>query len=148
MNRKSGIWFSLAVVVAVLAVAGFVYAAEHPAEHPTTGEQAEHPAEHPAPARESAMTKEDLAEAIERFVKDDAVLKGGYFLVYDKMAGKPLVLTLKKVHKDRLATIGHGVYFACADLYSPIAKNAIEHFQFGHITVGNNRVCHYLSPLI
>ena len=42
--------------------------------------------------------------------------------MYDKTAGEPLVLTLLKVHKERLATVGEGVYFACADFVTPTGK--------------------------
>jgi hypothetical protein len=85
-------------------------ATEHPTEHPTAK-----PAEHPAAAQPAKLTTEALAEAIADYVSKDAELKGGYFLVYDALQKKPLALTLDKVHKEQLAHIGEGVYFACAD---------------------------------
>ena len=84
-------------------------AQEHPTEHPS-----EHPSEHPT-SKKAEITKETLAEAIVGYVNNDADLKGGFFLVYDKEQGKALALKLDKVHEDRLATLGNGVYFACAD---------------------------------
>lgn len=71
-----------------------------------------------APAPEPAarvVTIEELSDAITRYVDEDAALKGGYFLVYDTVAAKPLALTLDHVHKERLSHIGGQVYFACAD---------------------------------
>jgi hypothetical protein len=94
---------------AFLAAAGFLYAQEHPAEHP-------------GGKKKSALTKEELAQVIEAYVKKDAALKGGFFLVYDSAAKKPLVLTLEKVHKERLSKVGDEVYFACADFKTPEGK--------------------------
>lgn len=94
---------------------------EHP-EHPATGE---HPAkEHPvAPVpKPKPLTTEQLAEAIEGYVKEDTRLKGGYFLLYDKKNKEVLTLTLDKVHKERLAQTAPGVYFACSDFKTPKGK--------------------------
>jgi len=108
MRNRSG-WRTAVLLVAVLAIAGWSYAAEHPAEHPTE-------------AAAPGITKDQLADAIRKYVKKDSKLKGGYFVVYDKKAQMPLALTLKKVHKDRLSTIGEGVYFVCADFETPAGK--------------------------
>ena len=119
--RPSYDWGVLvALVLAVMAIVCMprAYAPEHPSEHPTehpTARPAEHPAEHPKPRVKGVLTKEALAEAITHYVTKDAKLKGGYFLVYDAEQKEALVLTLDKVHKERLAHIGGGVYFACAD---------------------------------
>ena len=43
-------------------------------------------------------------------------------MVYDTVADEALVLTLKKVHKDRLSQVGPKVYFACADFKTPQDK--------------------------
>lgn len=91
--------------------------AEHPEEHVE-----EHPEEHHASVTGPEMSKEELAEAIQDYVARDSALKGGYFLVYDKETGQSLELSLVKVHKDRLSTIGHGVYFVCADFKTPEGK--------------------------
>jgi hypothetical protein len=72
-----------------------------------------------ADAAPEAVTMDQLAEAITDYVAKDSDLKGGYFLVYDKEAKKPLMLRLDKVHMDRLARVYEGVYFACADFKTP-----------------------------
>ncbi len=122
MRRKS-VWRVAILVVGLLAIGGWLYAAEHPekasaAEHPEKASAAEHPEE----AGAAGITKEELADAIKSYVKKDSALKGGYFMVYDSAAGKPIMLSLQKVHEDRLSSIGHGVYFACADFETPDGK--------------------------
>ncbi len=94
-------------------------AQEHP-EHPAqTKEHPEHPAEHAEhpehPGSSAELTMDTLGDAIEMFATHLGELEGGYFCVYDEEAGEPLALTLKKVHRERLASLGDGVYFACAD---------------------------------
>lgn len=68
------------------------------------------------------VTKENLAEAIDAYAKKETALKGGSFLVYDSKTKKPLVLTLEKIHKDRLSRVGDEEYFACADFSTPGGK--------------------------
>lgn len=94
-----------------------VFAQEHPQEHPKKANQKEHP-EHPKKDDKSTITKEALSAAIKSYVENDAKLKGGYFMVYDSVARKPLPLALERVHEDRLSSLGDGVYFACADFKS------------------------------
>jgi hypothetical protein len=81
-------------------------------EHP---KGAEHP-EHPRDEAKSGMSMERLSKGIRDYIAQDAALKGGFFLVYDTVDKKPLQLTLVKVHEDKLAGLGGGVYFACTDL--------------------------------
>ncbi len=104
---------SLAILVAFFLGMGNGFTQEHP-EHP------EHPAhrgaEHPGSSQK--ITKDRLAQAIEQYVQEEAKLKGGYFLFYDAQEKKPLLLTLDRVHKERLAQISDDVYFACADFAS------------------------------
>ena len=87
----------------------------------TSGLAQEHP-EHPKEKKEQAsadtMTLDQLEEAITRYIQRDSKLKGGYFLIYDAGEKKPLVLQLEKVHKERLSTLGGGLYFACTDMKS------------------------------
>jgi hypothetical protein len=98
------------LTVALLALGTSAWAQEHP-EHPKK--------EHPEKAKAAdTMTLDELAEAITLYVERDAKLKGGWFLVYDAVDKKPLMLKLDKVHKEKLASLGGGVYFACADLKS------------------------------
>jgi hypothetical protein len=82
-----------------------------------SAQEKEHPAEHPEhPEDKAEMTVDGLAEAITAYIERDSKLKGGYFLVYDQVDKKPLELKLVKVHTDKLASLGDGVYFACTDM--------------------------------
>ncbi len=107
----------LCCILAASAHLSQVWGAEHPAEHPSGGTK-----QSGSSKKQSALSKEDMAWAIEAYVKKETALKGGYFLVYDKVAKKPLVLALDRVHKDRLSRVGAGVYFACADFRTPEGK--------------------------
>jgi len=93
--------FLIFMVMGAVGVSTTIGAQEHPSEHPTSNKE--------------TLTKEALADSITKLVNEQSMLQGGYFLFYDSQENKPLVLTLDKVHRDRLATLGDGVYFACAD---------------------------------
>jgi hypothetical protein len=97
------------VASALVLLAAGAFAQEHP-EHPKNDEKKA------AAETEKPVTMDALADAITAYIAQDAKLKGGYFLVYDAEEKKPLVLTLDKVHKDRLSGLGGGVYFACTDM--------------------------------
>ena len=98
------------------------HATEHPTEHPAE-QPTEHPAEHPKEsAKVAAITKDELGDAIEAYVKKESASHGGYFVAYDEKAGKELKLTLDKVHRERLSKVGKGLYFACADFKTPEGK--------------------------
>lgn len=90
---------------------------EHPEGEKKEGENTEAKA-----APKKPVTIAELAESIEGYVNDEVALKGGCFLVYDEVGGEPLVLQLKKIHKDKLAKIEDQVYFACADFETPEGK--------------------------
>jgi hypothetical protein len=98
--------FFALVMVALLPLGSNALAQEHP-EHPEDKGKAQ-----------EQTTLDELAEAITSYIERDAKLKGGYFLVYDLEEKKPLLLQLEKVHKDRLSSLGGGVYFACTDMKS------------------------------
>lgn len=66
-------------------------------------------------ASRSPLTKEALAVAIKAHIEDATKAQGGHFHVEDHKAGVTLELNLDKVHEERLATMGDGVYFACSD---------------------------------
>ena len=100
------------VVLLIFGLAASAFTQEHP-EHPKAKTKGE---EHPKAM--VSVSKEMLAEAIEGYIKKDADLKGGYFLVYDAKAKTALALTLDKVHRDKLAMVSEGLYFACTDLKS------------------------------
>ncbi len=111
---RKGSWLAWIAVVG-MGLGCSAIAAEHPMEHPQAA----------APAQKSAakpVTLEDVAKAIENYAKDDAKLKGGYFLLYDDKTKQPLVLTLDKVHRDRLAQTAPGTFFACSDFKTPEGK--------------------------
>jgi len=99
---KSTLCAALALAIALAAAP--LAAQEHP----------EHPTDKPM-TRQVELTKDSLGDAIEAWVNEQSKLLGGYFLLYDTQAKKPLALTLDHVHRDRLASLGNDVYFACAD---------------------------------
>ena len=103
--------FVAVVTLALLVVGPSALAQEHP-EHPEKKDKVER-----AKSAET-MTLDELANAITHYIEQDSKLKGGYFLVYDGDEKKPLMLQLDKVHKERLASLGGGVYFACTDMKS------------------------------
>lgn len=112
-HRKRGPFSIAAACILVPAVAiAATQEREHP-EHPEKKqEHPEHPEqEHPG----SPVTKEAIGQALSRYVQGDSELKGGWFLVWDRRAEKPLVLTLDKVHDDKLAAVQPELYFACVD---------------------------------
>ncbi len=102
-----------AFTASLLLGSGLALAGEHPTEHPT---------EHPASKLTHEISKDDIADAVARYVEEDAALKGGYFLVFDAKAGVPLALTMEKVHRERLSRVGPDVYFVCADFAATNGK--------------------------
>ncbi len=86
------------------------FAQEHP-EHPTDKPMTE----------EAKLTKDSLADAIQAWVNDQSRILGS-FMVYDAVAKEPLALTLDHVHRERLASLGNDVYFACADFKAQNGK--------------------------
>lgn len=110
MNRGNLMRVTLLLfLVSLVAFSGIAVAQEHP-EHPMND------------VPKAKLTLEQLAQSINDYVIHDTALKGGYFLVYDQVAKKPLALTLDHVHKDRLSALGDEVYFACADFKSQDGK--------------------------
>lgn len=74
----------------------------------------EHPAENPD-GTSSEPTKDQLADAVEKYVADAAAKTEGVFKVVDQKTGETLELVLDKVHRKRLSKVAEGKYFACAD---------------------------------
>lgn len=117
--KRIRIWQTIVQSIGlVLLLALPLRAQEHP-EHPTEQpkdiqpqEQTQSPEE---VAKKAPITMAKLSLAIQAYVADDCKLKGGKFLVRDAEANKVLELTLAKVHEDKLASLGGGIYFACAD---------------------------------
>ena len=80
---------------------------EHP-EHPDTGT--------------TELTKDQLADAIEKYVADKAAETEGVFVVVDPKTGETLELVLDKVHRARLSKVAEDKYFACADFTTKDGK--------------------------
>lgn len=67
----------------------------------------------------NSVTVDEVAEAIASYVQKDMDLKGGYFMVYDDVDDKALLLRLDDVHRDRLGNFGDDTYFCSADFTDP-----------------------------
>src|SRR5438067_2298483 len=62
----------------------------------------------------SAITIDDIAAGIEKYIAEQSKISGGYFkLQHNK---KELSRQLVRVHLEYLADLGGGVSFACVDL--------------------------------
>lgn len=70
--------------------------------------------EHPEDP-EVKVSMEELADAMENYIEEQAAEHGGTFVAVDDMTGEILSLTLDKVHRERVAMVGEDTYFACAD---------------------------------
>ena len=90
---------------------------EHPAKP-----SAEHPQEHPVMLSTKVVTKENLSEAIRRYIAAETAKGGGVFVSVDDRTGETLKLILKKVHDEKLAALGDNTYFACADFETSDGK--------------------------
>ncbi len=102
MNRRTLFPLLTGCAALLLWTVGPTVAGEHP-EHPSHG------------AAPVEVTMEMLGDAIEAYVAWDSELHGGFFYVRDARDGVDLALKLDMVHRARLASLGNGVYFACAD---------------------------------
>ena len=91
-------------------------------EYPEDGDEAEGDDDGEEGASSGSLTKEALAIAIKAHIEDATKAQGGAFHVEDAKAGITLELTLDKVHEERLATMGNGVYFACSDFKAANGK--------------------------
>ena len=108
---KNILFKSAAVVtaIAVVCLSAKCYCAEHP-EHPT------------GKAKPAGLTKEQLADAIEKHIQKVAASNDGNFPITDEKTGEKLQMTLVKVHRERLAKVGADQYFACVDFKGSNAK--------------------------
>jgi transglutaminase-like putative cysteine protease len=68
----------------------------------------------PQPADGPAVTIDDIATGIEKYIAEQSRANGGYFKVWFK--NKELSLQLVRVHLEYLSWLGGGVSFACVDL--------------------------------
>ncbi len=103
---------AIAVIACMFLIAPVPLLAQ---EHP------EHPTDKPV-SQEPGLTKDGLADAAQTWVQHQTAMQGGYFLVYDPVAKAPLVLTLDKVHRDRVSRLGDNEYFVCADFKATNGK--------------------------
>jgi len=101
-------WLAPVLVLAVAAAGGLARAQEHP-EHPKGG------GEHPKSEAKPSLTKDEMAAAVEAYVKKESAKNNGPLVVKDPVEKKDLSLTLKLVHRERLSQVAPGKYFACAD---------------------------------
>jgi len=109
-------WWKLSLaLILILSLTRMAPAAEIPSEHPV-----EHPEEEGL--GRGRISLEELTEAIRSYVERDTRLKGGYFLIYDQRANKPLLLSLVRIHQERLSRVGKDLYFACVDFKTPEGK--------------------------
>ena len=115
-------------------------AGEHPKEHPTAQQDKkghehpkghedpkahEHPTGHEHPVGSKAWTKQmsgEFTKAVEQHVAEKSADLGA-FKVSDEKLGKDWALKLVGVHKKRVAHLGDGRFFACAD-FKPVAKGS------------------------
>lgn len=114
MFEKTKSFGLLALITAIafaLLSGPAIYAQEHP-EHPTKDKKV------PKETKVSAVTVDQMAQAISAYISSDSELKGGFFFVYDASAKKSLQLTLDKVHNERLSQCGDNLFFACSDFKS------------------------------
>ncbi|MEW6250986.1 MAG: hypothetical protein AB1716_10095 [Planctomycetota bacterium] len=116
MTRTTRLAITGLILTALALTLRVALAQEHPGR-PIGGQQPQK-GEHPDKPAAKAITAGELGRAIEDYIKNDTRLKGSFFLVYDAQDKKPLVLTLDKVHKDQLAEVEKGFYFACVDFKS------------------------------
>jgi len=111
-NKQMQWTHSLRLRVAVLGVVALVGGWNAPVsaaqEHPTTL-----PGELPGSSVKPAVSLDAVAQSIQSYVKKKS--QSGAFVLHDAKTGKDLQLTLDKVHRDRLASIGSDQYFACTD---------------------------------
>jgi len=108
MKRINLIHILCLIIITFITAPVNIFAQEHPAEHPQD---------------KAALNPETLAKEIKQYVNNESKLKGGYFLLYDDKSETPLVLTLDKVHKERLSKVSDDLYFACSDFKGTDGKN-------------------------
>jgi hypothetical protein len=120
---------SPAVIAAALALglSARASAGEHP-EHPTATHEKEHPKEekheHPKKTKKPDL-KKDYSRAVESFVMEETKKDGG-LKVPDAVLNKTWNLKLLRIHKNRIADLGNGRYFACADLKENGSKTKVD----------------------
>lgn len=67
---------------------------------------------------EAEISREMISDAIHNHIEQGARLNSGYYAVSDPQTDGILLLTLKKIHDDKLSKVDEGLYFACVDMES------------------------------
>lgn len=124
MSSRRGHWSSLGLMVVLMLACGSALAQVQPQQQPPQRQQRPGGRRGGNANRQAAreVTAQELANMVQRYVERQTTLQGGAFVYYDQETQKPLVLTLDKVHEDRLAKTGENSYFVCADFKSPEGK--------------------------
>src|SRR5207247_9466350 len=99
MTDRRRLWLAPVVAMAVAASGVIALAQQHP-EHP----KGDH--EHPKSEAKPSLTKDEMADAVEDYVKKESAKNSGAFVVKDSVEEKDLSLTLKEVHRERLSQVG------------------------------------------
>lgn len=125
MNKQlSTVFVALVALTSLLALGtNFIYAAEHPGDHPgdetsTSHESSEeHPGdEHADKERKHKFSAGDIQSAITGYIEEDQSLKNGYFYIYDEHLDRDWKLTFQQLHPVRtIRRDGETIYFACTD---------------------------------
>lgn len=108
MNRLGKVLSVATIAIAIVLAAGLLYAGDHPERATGSGSK--------------VAISRSIENSIEKYVKSESALKGGFFLIYDTKTREPLVLTLAGVHRESIAKVGRDEYFACADFKTQQGK--------------------------
>ncbi len=115
-------FLGVAVILVLSAAAHPVRAEEHP-EHPMSKGAKPTACLNATPSQAyKDITMPRLSKAIQAAIAEKAKAHAGYFTVYDRVDKKTLSLKLLRVHKDKLAKVDNGLYFACTDMKSRDGK--------------------------
>jgi len=63
----------------------------------------------------SALTKDDIADAVEMYVNEAAGNNGGYFVIFDQQTQKEVRLMPDRVNRSTGGKVSANMYFACAE---------------------------------
>ena len=112
-----------------LGLAAFPLAADEHPEHPTGRSMPTAcPNATPTPAYRN-ISMPQLGRAIRAAIAAQARRHGGRFSIWDPVQKRRLSLSLLRVHKDKLAKVANGLYFACTDMKGPHAVYDLDFFM-------------------
>lgn len=84
---------------------------------------------------ESSLTTDQLADAIEAYIDNEAAATNGLFTIVDDESDEKLRMSLHRVHRERLSRVGKDLYFACADFKADNGKM----YDIDFFMTGNNK---------